>query len=179
MIRVKELLAEELVPDMLMNFEHRQRITDIWVQRNGEWKLEARPSLREWDGEKRRWIAGYIRQQIERGGACIAAYDGDVLIGFACLDGLMLGKTGQYANLTMLFVDDKWKRRGIGRGLFEKMIERAAAMKADKLFISAIPSVETVSFYFSMGCKDAVEMIPSFVDTENDRYLEYDLRHQK
>ena len=28
-------------------------------------------------------------------------------------------------------------------------------------------------------CEDAVEIIPSFVDTENDRYLEYDLQHRR
>ena len=50
------------------------------------------------------------------------------------------------------------------------------AMKADKLFISAIPAVETIAFYFSMGCEDTMEMIPEYVDTEQDRYLEYLLK---
>ena len=48
-------------------------------------------------------------------------------------------------------------------------------MNADKLFISAIPSFETVSFYLSMGCKDANEIIFEYVDTDEDRYLEYSL----
>lgn len=49
-------------------------------------------------------------------------------------------------------------------------------MMADKLFISAIPAVETIAFYFSMGCEDTMEMIPEYVDTEQDRYLEYLLK---
>ena len=46
-------------------------------------------------------------------------------------------------------------------------------MKADKIFISAIPSVETVNFYFNIGCKDALEIIPEYVDTKQDRYMEF------
>ena len=44
---------------------------------------------------------------------------------------------------------------------------------AEKLFISAIPSKETVAFYFSQGCVDAPVVIEEFVDTKEDRYLEY------
>ena len=46
-------------------------------------------------------------------------------------------------------------------------------LKADKIFISAIPSVETVNFYFNIGCKDALEIIPEYVDTQQDRYMEF------
>lgn len=79
-------------------------------------------------------------------------------------------------NLTMLFVDDEWKRKGIGTKLFHQMCIYAENIKADKIFISAIPSYETVAFYSVMGCSDAKEIINSFVDSENDRYLEYDLK---
>lgn len=76
----------------------------------------------------------------------------------------------------MLFVDDRWKRNGVGRCLFCAICKHAGKMTADKLFISAIPAVETIAFYHSMGCEDAIEIIPEFVDTEQDRYLEYSLK---
>lgn len=83
---------------------------------------------------------------------------------------------GKHANLTMLFVDDKWQRKGIGRLLFHEICIYARRLGAEKLFISAIPSIETISFYHSLGCTDADEVIPEYVDTEEDRYLEYLLR---
>ena len=43
------------------------------------------------------------------------------LVGFCSVDGRLAGKTVKYANLTMLFVDDKWKRKGVGRRLFDKI----------------------------------------------------------
>jgi len=175
MIEVKELTVNDITPDMLSCFNHHQTITQKWVNNNEKWELSETFELREWNREKRIWISEYLRQQIERGGSVAAAFDGDVLVGFCSVDGRLAGKTVKYANLTMLFVDDKWKRKGVGRRLFDKICMCAAEMKADKLFISAIPSFETVAFYFNMGCEDARERISEYIDTEQDRYLEYSL----
>ena len=137
--------------------------------------MAAASDLREWNTEKRIWISDYLRQQIERGGSVAAAFAGDILVGFCCVDGYLIGKTAKYANMTMLFVDDQWKRKGVGRKLFRKICISAKRMDADKLFISAIPSIETIAFYFNMGCEDAREIISEYVDTDKDRYLEFAL----
>jgi len=175
MIEVKELTADDISSGMLLYFNHHQMITEKWVNRNGKWELEAASDLREWNIEKRIWISDYLRQQMERGGSAAAAFAGDILVGFCCVDGYLIGKTARYANMTMLFVDDQWKRKGIGRKLFEKICICARRMEADKLFISAIPSFDTIAFYFSIGCEDAREIISEYVDTDKDRYLEFAL----
>ena len=174
-MEIKNLTCKDITTDMFLNFNHKQLITKKWVNSNGTWELAEASDLREWDKEKRIWISEYLCQQMERGGSTVAAFDGDVLVGFCCADGYLLGKTAKYANLTMLFVDDKWKRKGIGRKLFEENCRNVAKMKADKIFISAIPSFETIAFYFHMGCEDAKEIISEYIDTEYDRYLEYSL----
>lgn len=175
MIKIFELVVNDITPDMFLNFNHHQVIKEKWVFGINGWELVASSDLREWDKDKRIWISKYLRQQIERGGSTVVTYDEDVLVGFCCVDGYLLGKTAKYANLTMLFVDDKWQRKGVGSRLFRAISKHASNMHADKLFISAIPSSETVAFYFSMGCEDAKEMIAEYIDTENDRYLEYSL----
>ena len=172
MIEVKELTVNDITPDMLSSFNHHQTITKKWVNSNEKWELAETFELREWNREKRIWISEYLRQQIERGGSVAAAFDGDVLVGFCSVDGRLAGKTVKYANLTMLFVDDGWKRKGVGKTLFREICQCAAGIKAEKLFISAIPSFDTVAFYFSMGCVDAKEIIPEYIDTDQDRYLE-------
>lgn len=174
MYRIIQLDVNNIAPDMLLNFNDRQIITNKWVHDQG-WRLLETSELHEWNYEKRIWIAEYLKQQIERGGAVFAAFSGDVLVGFCCADGYLLGKTAKYANLTMLFVDDKFKRRGIGKSLFREICKCAAEKKADKLFISAIPSYETIAFYFRKGCDDAREIITEYIDTQSDRYLEYSL----
>ena len=179
MIEVKDLTINDITPYMLLNFNHHQTITKKWINSNSKYELVEALDLREWDKEKRIWISEYLCQQIVRGGSTIAAFDGDVLVGFCCVDGYQLGKTAKYANLTMLFVDDKWQRKGIGRKLFDKICMNAAKMGADKLFISAIASFETIAFYFDMGCEDAREIISEYIDTDQDRYLEYSLATSK
>ncbi len=175
MIEIKDLTINDITPDMLLSFNHHELITKMWVKNNDQWELTEVSEVHEWNKEKKMWVAEYIRSQIEAGGSTVAAFDGDVLVGFCCVDGYLMGKTAKYANLTMLFVDDNRKRKGIGRKLFDKICENAARMGADKLFMSAVASFETIAFYFAMGCEDAREIITDYVDTEQDRYLEYSL----
>lgn len=173
---IKELECTELTPVFLQDFGHRQRIRHVWEKADGQWTLKDVNVIREWNDEKRAWIPQYLKEMMEEGGCTFAAYEGNKLTGFITLDGCFGGTEAQYLNLAMFFVDDSYKRQGIGRQLFSKCAERAIQMGAEKLFISAVPSEETVAFYIAMGCRDAEEIIPEFVDTPEDRYLEYDLK---
>ncbi len=174
-ISLRRLNISDLHPQMLIDFHKIQSITSKWVKKDGAWELEKASALRQWDEAKKVWMAQYLRQQLDRNGCVLGAFENNRLIGFAAVDGGIKGQSGKYANLTLLFIDDNWKRRGIGTKLFRQACLCAAGMGADKLFISAVPSYETVAFYFKMGCLDAEEVIDEFVDTEFDRYLEYSL----
>ena len=162
MVIYKELTLESIPDELLLGFRHYQVIR------------ESR-EVRQWSREKRLWIAGYLREQLLRGGAAEAAWEDGNLVGFGCVDGILRGESARYANLTMLFVDDTRKRQGIGTALFRKICTHAVRMQADKLFISAIPSADTLAFYGCLGCTDAREIIAEYVDTEQDQFLEYAL----
>lgn len=173
---IKQLHTSDICPGLLDTFAHSQKITKKWIKSREDWVLTDASILREWSSEKRVWISEYMIQQINRGGITVGAFYEAQLIGFCCVDGVLSGNSAKYANLTMLFVDDVWKRNGIGKMLFQEACNHAIALGAEKLFISAIPSVQTISFYFKMGCIDAVEIVEKFIDSENDRYLEYNLK---
>lgn len=175
-ITIRLLTHSDIHPEMLKSFNDRQVISDIWVKTEGRYILSKTSEVYEWNDSKRIWISQYLKQQMESGGYAAGAFCGDILVGFSSIDGTLEGTAEKYANLTMLFVDDDWKRKGIGRSLFNLMCRCAKEMGADKLFISAIPSYETVAFYFNMGCSDAGGIIEDFIDTEEDRYMEYDLK---
>lgn len=169
---IKQLTPADITPGLLNGFAHYQRITHKWIKKNNVWELADASILREWDEEKRIWITEYMCRQTERGGITAGAFFQKQLTGFCCLDGILSGNSAKYANLTMLFVDDHWKRNGIGSLLLQEAYRHALKLGAEKIFISAIPSLETISFYFKMGCVDAKEIITPFVDSEDDRYLE-------
>lgn len=175
-IRIRPLTPSDIYPEMLEQFQHKQIISNKWIKSEGRYELIKTYEIREWSQEKKIWIPQYLCQQMNRGGFAAGAFCNDQIVGFSCIDGILQGTAEKYANLTMLFVDDEWKRKGVGRKLFKQMSLSAENMGANKIFISAIPSSDTISFYFNMGCSDAKWIIESFVDTEKDRYLEYDLK---
>ena len=175
-ITIRLLTPSDIYPEMLESFNRKQIISDKWVKNGNCYELIKTDEIRDWSGEKKIWISQYLCQQINSGGYAAGAFSDHKLVGFSCLDGAIQGISEKYVNLTMLFVDDEWKRKGIGKKLFKQMCLCAERMKADKIFISAIPSYDTVSFYLNLGCVDAKYVIDSFVDTENDRYLEYNLK---
>lgn len=175
MKEIIKLAYNDIAPDMLRDFKHEQLILRKYIYTDGLWTEKETHELRQWSAEKRVWITEYLRRQVQRGGSAAAAIADGKLIGFASVDGTLNGETAKYANLTMLFVDDEMKRKGIGTALFREACICAKNLGAEKLFISAIPSVETVAFYGKMGCVDAEEIVPAYIDTENDRYLEYAL----
>ena len=94
------------------------------------------------------------------------------LAGFCCVGGDLAGETASYANLLLLFVDDRFKRHGIGRLLLQEACRYAKKLGAEKLFLSAIPSEDTIAFYQNMGCVDAKGIVNPFVDDEEDRLME-------
>lgn len=177
-ITIRLLAPSDIYPEMLESFNHKQITFNKWVKNGDRYELTKTHEVREWSSEKRIWISKYLYQQMNRGGFAAGAFCNNKIVGFSCLDGTLECIQDKYVNLTMLFVDDEWRRKGIGKKLFHQMCLCAETMKADKIFISAIPSYETVAFYFNMGCSDAKYIIYSFVDTENDRYLEYALKRK-
>ena len=153
MISVRKLCKEDLTPEMLMGFRHEQIWTKQWCRMADEWCLESCEKMRTWDLEKRKWIPNYLLAQIENGGYVTGAFDDSQLIGFSCVDGVLSGKLARYVNLTMLFVDDRYQRQGIGKKLFLAAVNATQTIGAEKLFISAIPSEDTIAFYMAMGCE--------------------------
>ena len=164
--------ATDLSDGMFHKFNHNQSWDKQWVKENNQWVLCKVSKSRKWDQEKRNWIPRYLSEQIEHGGCVIAAFENERLVGFSSIDGVLRGNLNLYANLTMLFVDDRYQGKGIGKTLVSLMKKEASKTGAEKLFVSAIPSEETIAFYLAIGFHDAQERIPEFVDSKEDRLLE-------
>lgn len=170
---IRKMALNELDFELLKEFKNGQMITSKWTKQADQWVLVACDERRAWTLDKKRWLVTYLNEFIAKNGVLLGAFDKQQLIGFACIDGNVING---YANLAMLFVDNDYQRCGIGKALFQKIIQLAKDKGASKLFISAIPSYETIAFYMNMGCQDAKMVIDSFVDTKEDRYMEYVLK---
>lgn len=172
---IRKVDPAELDGAFLWDFDNYQCYHRMWVKKDGQWSLERTSAVRQWNDEKKLQITRYLAWLIKAGGHVFGAYAEGRLVGFLTLDKEYGGSREQYLNLSMLFVDSRYKRRGVGKYLFDESVKEAASLGAEKLFISAIPAEETVAFYFAMGCRDADEIISEWVDMPYDRYLEYQI----
>ena len=172
---IRKVDPAELDGAFLWDFDTYQCCHKIWEKKDGEWTLKRTHAVRQWNDGKKLQITRYLKQLLQSGGRVFGAFTEDKLTGFLALDKDLGGAKREYLNLSMLFVDARCKRQGVGRYLFDECVKEASALGAKKLFISSIPAEETVAFYLAMGCRDAEEVIPDWVDMPYDRYLEYSI----
>ncbi len=98
------------------------------------------------------------------------------LIGFAALDGNLIGENNEYVQLLELHVSSEYRGKGIGKCLFANCAEKAYTLGASKLYISGHSSVETQRFYTKLGCTDAQWLFKRQIELEPyDCQLEYTL----
>ena len=129
------------------------------------------------------WPNGYehhfrrLKETIVQGGSAIGAFDqNDRLIGFATVNREFFGEQFNYVLLDQLFITLEHRNKGIGKKLFFRSAYAAEEWQADKLFICAGSAEETVAFYFTIGCKEAVEIQKKFTEEDpRDFQLEYAL----
>jgi predicted N-acetyltransferase YhbS len=112
----------------------------------------------------------------DRGGTFYGAFEGSKRVGVAVLESRFMGRRKDQLQLTFLHVSHSYRKTGLGRRLFEKAAEKARALNARKLYISATPSENTVSFYLHLGCIVTQEVDPQLFALEpDDVHMEYDL----
>ncbi len=80
------------------------------------------------------------------GGFAYGAFESARLVGFSSVDCRPFGARHRYALLDQLFISKEHRRMGIGRKLLMLSAKEAKQRGADKLYICAGSSEETVAF---------------------------------
>lgn len=175
-MEIRELGRSDIDSCLLLHFSRYQRVTQCWRKHENNWQLENCAYIRDWDEDKKKWAVAHFVSRLQEGGALIGSFEEGHLVGFALLSGALSGTACRYINLEMLMISHGCRHRGIGAGLFHSACQKALELEADKLFISAHPAADVIAFYQKMGCRNAAEVIPAFVDTAEDWLMEYPLR---
>ena len=132
------------------------------------------------------WPDGYetyrdeLKNTIISGGVAVGAFnEKDCLVGFVTINHSFFGKTARYLLLESMFVSRPYRGSGLGRELFEHCANQAYEWGADKLYLCAASSEDTIAFYKSVGCVNAEEINQELFDRDHrDIQLEYDLKIQ-
>jgi GNAT superfamily N-acetyltransferase len=127
------------------------------------------------------WLAGeperynpIFNDCYDRGGYFYGAFVSHHLVGSAILENNFIGKQKDQLQLKFLHVDRSFRNQGIGKYLFDTTVKKAKELGARQLYISAIPSENTINFYLHLDC-----IVTKNIDSElfafepEDIHLEY------
>jgi N-acetylglutamate synthase-like GNAT family acetyltransferase len=173
-IKYYVLTQEDINLGLFSNFDRYQEVTKCWRKENNKWLLKDISFTEKWDQDNYKSLVKELKIIVDTGGTVFGVFEDDVLIGFASLENEFFGSNKQYLQLSAMHVSNNYRGNGIGKKLFELISKKAKEMGAKKLYISAHSSKETVAFYKSIGCKEAVEYNKKLVEKEPyDCQLEY------
>ena len=107
---------------------------------------------RGWNDRQRAGIVAGLKKSYAAGDVFFGAFDGETLVGICGIENKWRGSRGSTLNLGPLWVTKSSRGRGVGRKLVELSMEKAAAMGAGRLYVSAAHSLNTVRFWLGVGC---------------------------
>lgn len=121
-------------------------------------------------------LEAIIRRQkliLANGGWVFGAFDIDVLAGVASLENRFRGNVHRYCKMDILFVSREYRGQGIASALLGLCAVTAGGIGADRLYISATESRNTVDFYMHRGARLVEELDPELFRMEpEDIHLE-------
>jgi len=173
-IKYYVLTQKDINLELFSNFDRYQEVTKCWRKENNKWVVKDILFTEQWDHDNYKSLVKELKNTINTGGTVFGVFENNILLGFASLENEFFGSKKEYLQLSALHISNEYRGRGIGKKLFELICKKANEMGAKKLYISAHSSKETIAFYKTIGCKEAVEYNKELVYKEPyDCQLEY------
>ncbi|OZB90134.1 GNAT family N-acetyltransferase [Paenibacillus sp. XY044] len=161
--------------ELINGMDASQFIKNAWRE------VAGKRQLVEINYHDKDWPNGYpyhlehLRETIRSGGEAIGAFDeNDNLVGFAAINRDVFGDRYRYVLLDQLFITLEQRGKGNGKKLFSIAAHQAREWGAEKLYICAGSSEETIAFYHAMGCREAAEVNRTLLENDpRDVQLEF------
>jgi predicted N-acetyltransferase YhbS len=174
-MKLRKLNRKEII--LIKNLDRSEIVNHIYYYREGNLELEEEfYDIGPWSEHQLVDHTKFLTELFDRGGYIYGMFKDDKMIGIMALDCDFIGKKKDQLQMAFLHVDKNYRNRGIGEKLMSKAKEKAKKLGAKSLYISATPSLNTVRFYFSLGCELASEINPELYELEpEDIHLELKL----
>jgi GNAT superfamily N-acetyltransferase len=112
----------------------------------------------------------------DRGGIFRGNFDGEALTGVSIVDTNRIESAPDHLQLLYLYVSRPVRGQGVGTKLFAEVAEAARGLRAKALYISAVPTENTVNFYLHLGASLVTEPDHELLAAEpDDAHLTYPL----
>ena len=173
-LHYQRLNADNFTGNSLDDFIRHQTVTESWRTTDGEWKLVPNVYEENWSQAQCRQIAEEVLHRISLDQTGFGVFDGGRVIGFATVSHHIFGTSAKYVQLVCFQISEEYRRQGIGRRLFSLACEEGRRLGADKLYISAHSSKESLAAYRALGCTPAQEVHEELAAAEPfDVQMEY------
>jgi predicted N-acetyltransferase YhbS len=130
--------------------------------------------MKGWPSSELDRCIGHLYDIYDRNGVLFGAFVEDRLVGVSALESEFIGKDKDQLQLYFHHVDSNYRHKGVGGKLFRNAVMKAEELGAERLYISATPSKNTISFYLHMRCRLASEVNPKLFELEpKDIHLEF------
>jgi predicted N-acetyltransferase YhbS len=160
-------LLERDEVEAVWTIDRREIIENIYYLENGELVLKDEYyDMQGWAPGEAALYTPILLDCFDRGGIFYGAFEDGQLVGAAVLDVKFIGKDKDQLQLKFLHVSHDYRGKGLGRRLFEKAADKARALNAKKLYVSATPSGSTIHFYMRMGCTVTQDVDPELFELE-------------
>lgn len=170
-----------------MNIIEAERISEIdaayyiknaWrmIRKTGEYELTEINWTEKGLPNGFEWHLDHFKKNMQGGGKSFGCFEDDTLVGYATIGSRVFGQKARYVLVDQLFVSNLYRNGGIGRKLVALCAEQARLFGADKIYLCAGSSEDTIAFYQKMGYRAATEIDKElFEEDPNDIQLELDI----
>lgn len=149
----RELTEGEI--DRIWEIDRSEYVAAFYSYRHGqpeETRIEK--DFKGWPPGEDRIYGPILKDCFRRGGFFLGGFDAaGRLRAVVVLDPKWIGRSRNTVQLSFLHIDKACRKRGVGRILFEKAVERARSLGAERVYVSACESKNAVDFYRHMGCR--------------------------
>ncbi len=172
-MNIRPLHRDEI--PLIWQIDRREIIQNIYYLNNGQLVLKSDYfDMQGWPPGEADLYTPLLLDCYDRGGTFWGAFENNQLIGAAVLESKFIGSHHDTLQLKFLHVSRDYRKQGLGKQLFDLAVEKAKALGARNLYISATPSENTIKYYIHLGCMLATEIDPElFVLEPEDIHLEY------
>jgi predicted N-acetyltransferase YhbS len=168
----RELLRNEIA--LVWEMDRREVIDNIYYPENGGLVLKPEHyDMAGWPPGEADIYTPLLVKCFDHGGWFHGLFDDGRLIGVVILDNKFIGTHKDLLQLKFLHVSCAYRNQGLGDRLYELAKDKARALGAKGLYISATPSENTVNFYLRRGSVFTKEPDPELFELEpEDIHLE-------
>lgn len=159
-LEIKLIDSHNFTRDSLKGFRRYQEVKNIYRLQNGNLTLVYNPFTEDWNAAR---LIEKAEEILSGQYVTYCAYEGNHVVG----EIMLIPKPNKGRLIIDSFhVSKDYRRRGIGRALFEAARQEALKRGAHALYASCCSSEETINFYSAMGFRLSSDPIPSLAEAE-------------